>query len=210
MAKRRRAPKRPPRPEGAATSKKVSKTRAGTSKTGTKASASRSSNTRSRNASAFTKLRRQLREANAFEDDDQLDFAIHQDRLYGRTPEPLTVRAIIRQMEKVCRTTNTVSNAERKFLAEFAAASDRGAFIEDCFLRAAVEGGNTLKTYTHRREDVDEDHVDEETGWVGLHRFFGMYVVNCTRYGEGQDDYGPFARRKDAKTAFDVAISFEM
>ena len=57
--------------------------------------------------------------------------------------------------------------------------------------------------------DADEDE-DEDTGWVGLHRFFGMYVVNCTQYGEGQDDYGPFAKQKDAIAVFDAAISFEM
>ena len=69
------------------------------------------------------------------------------------------------------------------------------------FLITAIEGGNTLKTYSHRGEA--EDGLTEDTSWVGLHRFFGLYVVNCTLYGEGQDDYGPFAERKDAKAAFD-------
>jgi hypothetical protein len=88
-------------------------------------------------------------------------------------------------------------------LTNFAAASDRGAFIEDSFLRATVEGGRTLKTYTYRIPDVDED-----AGWVGSHRFFGMYVINHTQYGEGQDDYGPFAKQKDTNAAFAAIVAF--
>src|SRR5262249_28737591 len=44
-------------------------------------------------------------------------------------------------------------------------------------------------------------------GWIGLHRFFGMYVVNHTEYGEGQDDFGPFANIKDGRAVFDAAIA---
>ena len=156
-------------------------------------------------AEAFAETIRVLGEGNAFVDDDELDFAIHQGRLYfvvGKPPEPLTVRAIIQLMGKIWRTSTALSAPEWAFLVDFAAAVDRGAFMQDRFLQAAVEGGETLKTYTHRDADADED-----AGWFGLHRFFGMYVVNWTQYGEGQDEYGPFAKKKDAKAVFDNKIA---
>ena len=70
------------------------------------------------------------------------------------------------------------------------------------FLRGALEHGRTLKTY----EDRDADN--EVAGWVGLHRFFEMYVVNWTQYGEAQDLYGPFAKEKDAEDFFDHAVAW--
>jgi hypothetical protein len=150
-------------------------------------------------------MARVLSEGSVFVDDDQLNYTIHQERLYGQNAQPLTVRAIIHLMGKAWRSTKPLSDAETAFLTDFAAASDRGTFIEDRFLRAAIEGGNTLKSYTSRAADADED-----AGWVGLHRFLGMYVVNWTQYGEGQDDYGPFAKQKDAKAVFDAALAFKM
>ena len=102
--------------------------------------------------------------------DDDNDFIIHQKRLYGQTAEQLTVRAIIDLIGRI-NLTATLSDPERAFLVDFAAASDPGAFIEDRFLHAAVEGGKTLKTYIHRHADEEED-----AGWFGLHRFFGMYT----------------------------------
>jgi hypothetical protein len=70
-------------------------------------------------------------------------------------------------------------------------------------LSAAIEGGKTLKTYKYRIPG-EEDFG----GWIGLHRFFGMYVVNTTQYGEGQEDLGPFANIKDGKAVFDAAIGW--
>lgn len=137
--------------------------------------------------------------------DESLDYTIYQERLYmAETADPLTVRAIIHQIGKSCMTVK-LSNSERAFVADFATAEDRGTFIEDRFLRAAIEGGKTLRTHTSRNPDEVED-----AGWVGLHRFFGMYVVNCTQYGEGQDDYGPFAKMKDARVVFDSAVLFNL
>jgi len=158
-----------------------------------------------RDAEAFAATKRILSEGRAFVDDDQLNYTIHQERLYGQTAEPLPVRAIIHLIGKALRSIKPLSDAEATFLNDFAAASDRGTFIEDRFLNAAVEGGNTLKSYTCRAANADEA---EDAGWVGLHRFFGMYVVNCTQYGEGQDEYGPFAKQKDAKAVFDAALAF--
>ena len=117
-------------------------------------------------------------------------------------------------MREAWRSTKPLSEAEAAFLAQFAAQNDRGTFIEDTFLRAAIEGGETIKTYTCRGPDANEDEdkdgeEDNDTGWVGLHRFFGMYVINCTQYGEGQDDYGPFAKKKDAEAVFDAAIAWK-
>jgi hypothetical protein len=83
--------------------------------------------------------------------------------LYGQTAEPLTVRAIIHRIEKKWRSsTAKLTHAERAFLASFAgfaAAKDRGLFIQDSFLQAAIEGGRTLKTHTtyiHHDEGRDE------------------------------------------------------
>jgi hypothetical protein len=73
-------------------------------------------------------------------------------------------------------------------------------------LQAAIEGGKELKTYSYRIPDTEEDFG----GWIGLHRFFGMYVVNTTQYGEGQEDYGPFANIKDGKAVFDAAIGWSV
>jgi len=122
-----------------------------------------------RDAKVFAEATRVLGDGSRFVDADLLDFVIHQEHLYGKIPEPLTIRAIIYLIGKLWRTNTTLSDAERAFLADFAAASDRGAFIEDCFLRAAVDGGKRLDTYIHRAADAGEDG-----SWVGLHRFFGM------------------------------------
>jgi hypothetical protein len=85
--------------------------------------------------------------------------------------------------------------------------------IEDSFLQAALEDGTTLKTFTtyadNEREEDDADKEREASGWYGLHRFFGMYVVNSTQYGEGQDLYGPFAKKTDAEAVLDAAVEFE-
>jgi hypothetical protein len=153
---------------------------------------------RKRDAEIFAKAARALDGGRAFVDDDQLDYTIQQGQeLYIKTPEPLTIMAIINRLGKVWRTATTLSDAELTFLASFAAASDRGGFIEDNFLDDAMSGGVELKTYVHRYEGEDED-----AGWSGLHRFFGMYVVNWTQYGEGEDRYGPFSKKKDAETVF--------
>lgn len=87
--------------------------------------------------------------------------------------------------------------AERGFLRKFAAAKDRGALIDENFFDAALTCGKRLKPDRYRNEDMDED-----TGEVGLHRFFGMYVVRWTQYGEGQDEFGPFAKKDDALRLF--------
>jgi hypothetical protein len=161
---------------------------------------------RKRDAEAFAETTRVLSEGSAFVDDAKLDFTIHQERyqerLYGRTIEPLTVRAIIHLIGKIWRTPTTLTDAEQAFLAEFASADDRGSFIENSFLDAAVEGGKTLKAYTHRNADKDED-----TDRFGLYRFFGIYVVSWTEYGEGGDVYGPFEKKKDAEAAFAAAVA---
>jgi hypothetical protein len=103
-----------------------------------------------------------------------------------------------------------LSDAERAFLTEFATATDRGSFIENDFIWHAVNEGKQVKAYTYRRPDVDLLGLDLDgvAGWVGLHRFFGMYVANYTQYGEGQDEYGPFATREDADDAFSAIVGF--
>ena len=62
-------------------------------------------------------------------------------------------------------------------------------------------------TYRYRIESEDIRDKDIWGGWVGLHRFFGMYVVNFTQYGEGQDEYGPFANKKDGLDMFGAVVA---
>jgi hypothetical protein len=153
-----------------------------------------------RDAEAFAETLRVLGDGSAFVDDDKLDYTIHQPEDYNQFAKPLTVRAIIHLIGKFVRTTTRLSDAERAFFTDFASGEDRDIAIEDSFLAAAVEGGKELKTYSYRIPDTDFG------GWIGLHRFFGMYVVNTTQYGEGQEDYGPFANIKDGKAVFDAAV----
>jgi hypothetical protein len=141
-------------------------------------------------------------------DDNELEFTIYQGDFFrkvaeqstGRPIEPLTVRAIIRQIAKWC-TTGTLNKAERAFLVAFGAAKDKSALIEGGFFDVAMEVGSTLRSHSIR------DANRESIGWCGLHRLFGMYVVNATQYGEGQDEFGPFAKKKDAKAVFDAAVA---
>jgi hypothetical protein len=153
-----------------------------------------------RDAKSFSeKMQVRIGELSTVVDKDELNFTMHQGRL--EIPEALTIRAIIQIIGEVWRTTATLSDGECAFLSAFAAAEDRGALIEECFFSSALDCGKELKSYSYRREGNDEDD-----GWVGLHRFFGMYVVNWTEYGEGQEEYGPFAKEGDALAVFDAAV----
>jgi hypothetical protein len=138
---------------------------------------------------------------NSKHDDGELNFTIHQRSLYGQTVKPLTVRAIIDHSTMRQRGAATLSDAERSFLADFEVAKDPGAFIEDAFLQAAING-KRLREENYRRGGEQ----DEEGGWFGIHRFLGLYVVNSTQYGEGQDLFGPFAERKEADAIFDAVV----
>jgi hypothetical protein len=129
--------------------------------------------------------------------DDELEYVIHQPDLYGRQAHPLTVRAIINHLAK---RRAKLSDNERAFLADFSAAEDRGLFIEDRFLRAAIEGGETV-----REENYQLD--GEPGGRFGISRFFGLYVIHVIQYGEGQEDYGPFGERKEAEAVFDAVVA---
>jgi hypothetical protein len=131
-------------------------------------------------------------------DDDKLNFVIHQPDVYGETVQPLTVRAIVDHITTRQRAAPPLSDAERGFLADFAVAEDPGLFIEDSFLQTAIEGGKTQREKSYRLGG----ERDEEGGWFGLHRFLGLYVINSTQYGEGQDLYGPYAKKKEAKAIF--------
>ena len=136
---------------------------------------------------------------------DELNFTIHQRRLsslIGQTPTPLTVRAIIDHITMRQRGATTLSHDERRFLVDFGAAKDPGAFIEEEFLQAAINDGKTLHQESYRLGGEQ----DEEGGWFGIHRFLGLYVLNSTQYGEGQDLFGPFAKRKEANAFFDTLV----
>lgn len=123
-------------------------------------------------------------------DDDGLHFAIHQrlPSLNVQTVKPLTVRGIIDHITMRQRAAAALSDAERSFLADFAGAKDAGVFIEDAFLQAVINGGKTLREESYRLGGEQ----DEEGGWFGIHRFLGLYVVNSTQYGEGQDLFWTF------------------
>jgi len=137
-------------------------------------------------------------------DDDELNFTIDQRSLYGQTVKPLTVRAIIDHITPQ-RGAATLSDAERNFLVNFGAAEDPGLFIEDDFLDAAINDGKALREESYRLGGEQ----DEVGGWFGIHRFLGLYVVNSTQYGEGQDLFGPFAKRKEADTIFDTVVGLD-
>jgi hypothetical protein len=156
-----------------------------------------------RDAQCFSKkVRVRIGELSTVVAEDELNFVMH--RAWFETAEPLTVRAIIQIIGKMWRTTAALSDGERAFLCNFAAAKDRGAFIEERFFDATLNCGKELKSYSYRRNEGS----DEDDGWVGLHRFFSMYVINCTEYGEGQEEYGPFAKKRDALAVFDAVITF--
>ena len=55
-------------------------------------------------------------------DEGELNFAIHQGRLFRQTVEPLTARAIIQIIMEKWRATAVLSDAERAYLIKFAAA----------------------------------------------------------------------------------------
>ena len=153
-------------------------------------------------AEKFAETTRVLIEA--FLDDDGFEYTIHQET-WPDVPKPLTVGSIISRIGEVWRTNTRLSDAEQAFLTAFAAAVDRDQFIENNFFDDAVNEGKTIEEYTYR--DMPDGENEEDAGWVGLHQFFGMYVVNATQYGEGEDKFGPFANRKDAKDAFDRIVS---
>jgi hypothetical protein len=158
-----------------------------------------------RDAKAFSDTTRILNEGTAFADDEKLDFTIHQAELYGLKANPLTVRMIIRQIGKIWRAATRLGASELAFLVEFAGDSDRGGFVENSFLDAALSAG-AVKTYTYRRK-AEDGGEDEELGEINLHRFFDMYVVNSVHWGEGDDTFGPFANKKDGKEAFYAEIT---
>jgi hypothetical protein len=114
------------------------------------------------------------------------------------------VRAIIDHITTRQGAGVALSDAERGFLADFAVAQDPGAFIEDQFLETALDGGETLR----EKEYCLVGKPAEVGGWVGIHRFLGLYVINHT-HGEGQDLYGPYAKKKEAKAIFDAVIALE-
>ena len=142
---------------------------------------------------------------NSKHDDDKLNFTIHQrlpSSLHVETVNPLTVRAIIDHLTKRQRAASALSDAERKFLTDFAATQDPGAFIEDACLPAAINDGKALREESYSLGDEKGDGG----GWFGIHRFLGLYVVNSTQYGEGTDLFGPFANRKDADKIFNAVV----
>jgi hypothetical protein len=127
------------------------------------------------------------------------DFVINQSLpgSAGRRGRPLTVRAIINH---ISRRKAKLTDKERAFLADFSSAEDRASFIEDGFFASAMEGGETV------RQD-DYQLGSEPGGWFGISRFYGLYVIHFIQYGEGQEDYGPFAERKEADLVFDAVVA---
>jgi hypothetical protein len=74
--------------------------------------------------------------------------------------------------------------------------------IEDSFFSAAVEVGEELESYSDRIADEDDPDQERDLSRFSLHRFFGMHVVHWTQYGEGEDNYGPFANGSEAKAIY--------
>ena len=108
----------------------------------------------------------------------------------GRKVTPLTVSAIVDHIKNRRSAVSKWSKSERAYVADFTAAEDPGAFIENSFLDAAMNDGETLREegYGSTREEAEEPEEDSEEGeWHGIHRFLDLYVVNYTQYGEGQE-----------------------
>ena len=132
--------------------------------------------------------------------DDELAYVIHQSLppLRGRRFQPLTVRAIINRLARI--KTKKMSPEERDFLHEFlAAAENQGAFVEDSFLETAINTGKRV-----REEEYALD--GEPRAWFGISSFFGLYVINWTQFGEGQENYGPYVTRKEAEAVFNSLV----
>jgi hypothetical protein len=140
---------------------------------------------------------------NSTSNGDELEQPIYQSvpHISGRHYQPLTIRAIINHLTK--QQTTEMSDNERAFLADFSGEEDQGGFIDDRFLHAAIEDGERVREEGYR---LGGEH-DEPGGWFGLSRFFGLYVVNWTQYGEGQENYGPFSQREEAEAVFQAAVA---
>ena len=127
---------------------------------------------------------------------------------------PLTVSAIVDHIKNKRSAAGKRSKSERAYLADFTAAENPGAFIENSFLDAAMNDGETLRqeSYSGAREQAEEPEEEseedlEDGGWHGIHKFLDLYVVNFTKYGEWQEEYGPYATLEDAEAVFDSAVA---
>lgn len=126
--------------------------------------------------------------------DADFDYIIHQDlpRPSKGEHRPMTVGAIIQHL--VRQKADKITDKERAYLLSFSADEDQAGFVED-FLSIAVGDGRTLRSKSFMVGG-------EEGGWFGINRFFGLYVVIFSQYGEGQSEFGPFRTRREANAAF--------
>ena len=93
-----------------------------------------------------------------------------------------------------------MTDNERAYLRAFSAAKEQAGFIEDQFLSIAVGDGRTLRSKTFKVGG-------EEGGWFGINRFFGLYVVSFSQYGEGETQFGPFRTRSEANAVFGDVVA---
>ena len=127
-----------------------------------------------------------------------LDYIIHQDlpRTSKGEHRPMTVGAIIQHLAR--QKADKITDKERAYLRAFYAAKNQAGFIED-FLSIAVGDGRTLRAKSFKVGG-------EDGGWFGINRFFGLYVVVFSQYGEGQDGAWAFPSRKDADAVFGLVM----
>jgi len=130
--------------------------------------------------------------------DDVLEYVIHQSQISLGRHQPLTVRAIINHLSR--QKAAKLSDKERAYLTDFSADEDQGALIDETFLDSAMELGKEVRSKRFQ-------YNGEAAGWFGIHRFLGLYVINHTQYGEGQEMYGPFGTRKEADEAFSCVVA---
>lgn len=137
-------------------------------------------------------------------DDDDLDRTIHDNLEYEfldssrQLPPALTLRQIVNHVE-LTKQSLDLSKKEKSFALKLSKSKDPTEFLENNFFDSAIEDGTEVRNESYGEEG--------EGGWLGIHRFLGMYVINVTQYGEGEDRFGPFTSKEHAEKVFRRAIA---
>lgn len=103
--------------------------------------------------------------------------------------------------------TPSKNKAEVKFLKDYRGAPDKEEFIELELLETAIDngdelGGSAITFDVDENPDLEETCPDGESGALVVFRFSGLYFVRHVQYGEGQDEYGPWATLEQAKKKY--------
>ncbi len=96
------------------------------------------------------------------------------------------------------------------YLEGYRSAPDKSLYLLS-LLDDAVEKGTELKSHTFIFDPEDNPYLaeicpDGESGFVALDKFFGLFFVRYVLYGEGGENFGPWANMNDATLAFKIAV----